>query len=179
MENLTGSERRKKILSMIRESSVPLSGNILGEKTNVSRQVIVQDIALLRREGNDIIATPKGYTLNGPNKNVRLFKLYHTSDQTEEELKSIVDMGGSVLDVMVNHRVYGKMTASLNINNRRDIKVFMEQLKTGKSTPLLNVTAGYHFHHVTADSEETLDEIEKMLKQMNLLAERLPYEYEM
>lgn len=179
MENLTGSERRKKILSMIRESSVPLSGNLLGEKTNVSRQVIVQDIALLRREGNDIIATPKGYTLNGPNKNVRLFKLYHTSDQTEEELKSIVDMGGSVLDVMVNHRVYGKMEAPLNINNRRDVDMFINQLKTGKSTPLLNVTAGYHFHRVAADSVEILDEIERMLEQKHWLAEVFPYEYEL
>lgn len=179
MEILTGKQRRKKILSLLRESCVPLSGSALGEETGVSRQIIVQDIALLRGEGNSIVATTKGYTLNEEKQTIRLFKMYHTDAQTEEELTSIIDMGGSVLDVMVNHRVYGKMTASLNINNRRDIKLFMEQLKTGKSTPLLNVTAGYHFHHITADSEEILDEIEKMLEHKNLLAERLPYEYEL
>lgn len=179
MEILTGKQRRKKILFMLRETSAPLSGSVLGEETGVSRQIIVQDIALLRGEGNHIVATSKGYTLNESKQTVRLFKMHHTDAQTEEELTSIMDMGGSVLDVMVNHRVYGKMTASLNINNRRDIKVFMEQLKTGKSTPLLNVTAGYHFHHVTADSEDILDEIEKMLEQKNLLAKRLPYEYEL
>lgn len=179
MEILTGMQRRKKILSMLRETSAPLSGSVLGEETGVSRQVIVQDIALLRGEGNHIVATTKGYTLNELKQSVRVFKVYHTDEQTEEELTSIIDMGGSVLDVMVNHRVYGKMTASLNINNRRDIKVFMNQLKTGKSTPLLNLTSGYHFHRVATDSEEILDEIEKMLEQKKLLAKRLPYEYEL
>ena len=179
MEILTGTQRRKKILDMLRKSSEPLSGHTLGEETGVSRQIIVQDMALLRREGNPIVATSRGYTLNESKQSVRSFKVCHTDAQTEEELTTIIDMGGSVLDVMVNHRVYGKMTASLNINNRRDIKVFMEQLRTGMSSLLLNVTAGYHFHKVAADSEEILDEIEKMLQQKNFLAERLSYEYEL
>ena len=179
MEVLTGTQRRKKILSMMRESSTPLSGGFLGEKTGVSRQVVVQDIALLRTEGHNIVATARGYLLDEPKQVIRLFKMYHTDVQTEEELTSIVDMGGCVIDVMVNHRVYGKVTASLNIKNRRDVQVFMNQLKTGKSTPLLNVTSGYHFHKIAADSEDILDEIEQMLRQKQLLTELLPYEYEL
>ena len=102
----------------------------------------------------------------------------HTNEQTEEELNTIVDLGGCVEDVMVNHRVYGKMTAPLNIKNRRDVQVFMNHLRTGKSTPLMNVTSGYHFHHVSAEQDEILDEIEAALREKNFLTEFLPYEKE-
>lgn len=179
MENMmTGAERRKKIISMMRQTSRPLSGGALGTATGVSRQVVVQDIALLRTEGHQIVATARGYLLDEPKQAVRLFKVFHTNEQTEEELTTIVDLGGTILDVMVNHRVYGKVTAPLNIKNRRDVQVFMNHLKTGKSTPLLNVTAGYHFHRVAAEQEEILDEIEAALREKNFLTEFMPYEKE-
>lgn len=171
-----GTERRKKILTMIRESSKPMSGGALGRETGVSRQVIVQDIALLRTEGYPIVATARGYILNEPKQAVRLFKVHHTNEQTEEELTAVVDLGGCVLDVMVNHRIYGKMSAPLNIKNRRDVQRFMNDLNSGKSTPLMNVTSGYHFHHISAEQEEILDEIEEMLKTRGFLAKLLPYE---
>ena len=148
---LTGSQRRKRILTMMRQSSRPLSGGALGRDTGVSRQVVVQDIALLRTEGYPIIATARGYILNETKKAVRLFKVCHTTEQISEELETIVDLGGSVEDVMVNHRAYGKMSAPLRIRNRRD---------------------------VAADSQEILDEIEEHLRQKHLLAEFLPYELE-
>lgn len=175
---MTGAERRKKILSLMRQSDKPLSGSMLGKETGVSRQVVVQDIALLRTEGHAIVATARGYLLDESSETVRLFKTCHTNEQTEEELQTIVDLGGCVVDVMVNHRVYGKMTAPLNIRNRRDVQIFMKQLETGKSAPLMNVTSGYHFHHVTAESEEVLDEIEDALKEKAMLAKILPYEVE-
>lgn len=174
----SGAERRKQILTMIRESSKPMSGSALGRETGVSRQVVVQDIALLRTEGYPIVATARGYILNEPKQEVRLFKVHHTDEQTEEELTVIVDLGGSILDVMVNHRIYGKMSAPLNIKNRRDIQKFMANLKSGRSTPLMNVTAGYHFHHVSAEQKEILDEIEEALREKGFLAELLPYEVE-
>lgn len=175
---MTGAERRKKIISLMRESAKPLSGGVLGTETGVSRQVVVQDIALLRTEGYQILATARGYLLDEPKQAVRLFKVYHTNEQTEEELTTIVDLGGCVLDVMVNHRVYGKMSAPLNIKNRRDVQVFMNHLKTGKSTPLLNVTSGYHFHRIAAEQEEILDEIEAALRERGFLTEFFPYEKE-
>lgn len=175
---MTGTERRKRILEMMRGASSPLSGGALGRATGVSRQVVVQDIALLRTEGYPIMATARGYLLDEPKQAVRLFKVCHTNDQTEEELTTVVDLGGCVLDVMVNHRVYGKMSAPLNIKNRRDVQVFMNHLKTGKSTPLMNVTSGYHFHHVSAEQEEILDEIEAALRERHFLTEFLPYEQE-
>lgn len=176
---MTGTQRRKKIIDMMRQAQKPLSGGAIGTETGVSRQVVVQDIALLRTEGYPIVATARGYVLDEPKSAVRLFKMCHTNEQAEEELTSIVDMGGCILDVMVNHRIYGKMSAPLNIKNRRDVQVFMNHLSTGKSTPLLNVTSGYHFHHICAEQEEILDEIEQMLKEKGFLTELLPYEYDM
>lgn len=174
----SGAERRKQILTMIREAAKPISGGTLGRQTGVSRQVVVQDIALLRTEGYPIVATARGYILNEPKQAVRLFKVHHTNEQTEEELTTIVDLGGCILDVMVNHRIYGKMSAPLNIKNRRDVQKFMTNLESGKSTPLMNVTSGYHFHHVSAEQEDILNEIEAALKEKAFLAELLPYERE-
>ncbi|MBO5524321.1 MAG: DNA-binding transcriptional regulator, partial [Roseburia sp.] len=106
----------------------------------------------------------------------RVIKVCHTNEQVEDELTTIVDLGGSVANVMVNHRVYGMLDAPLEIKNRRDVAKFVNDLKTGKSTSLLNVTSGYHFHKISAESEEILDEIEEALRQKNYLAELLPYE---
>ena len=175
---MNGAQRRKKILQLIQEAQTPISGGALGKATGVSRQAVVQDIALLRTEGHPIVATARGYLLNQPDEAVRLFKVYHTNERTEEELLTIVDLGGCVVDVMVNHRAYGKISAPLAIRCRRDVQIFMERIRTGKSTPLLNITSGYHFHHVSAESEEILDEIQAELEKKKFLAEFLPYETE-
>ena len=87
-----------------------------------------------------------------------------------------MDLGGRVEDVMVNHRAYGVISAPLGIKSRRDVSSFIMNMKTGRSSPLMNVTSGYHFHHVSAESEEILDEIEKALKDKEYLAQFLPYE---
>ena len=177
---MTGAERRKMILKLMKESAKPLSGGALGTATGVSRQVVVQDIALLRSEGHSILATARGYLLEAPQeeKNSRLFKVFHDETRTEEELKLIVDLGGCVEDVMVNHKVYGKVSAPLNIKNRRDVQSFLKNLESGKSTPLLKVTSGYHFHRISADEAEILDEIEEALRQNQFLTEVFDYEIE-
>ena len=155
---MTGAERRKMILNLMKESKTPLSGGALGAATGVSRQVVVQDIALLRSEGHSILATARGYLLDSPKeaKTSRLFKVFHDEGRTEEELKLIVDLGGCVEDVMVNHKVYGKVSAPLNIKNRRDVQAFLKNLEMGKSSPLFKVTSGYHFHRISADEAEIL-----------------------
>jgi len=116
--------------------------------------------------------------LNAPHLPSRQFKVCHTNDQTADELNTIVDLGGCVVDVMINHRVYGKMTAPLNIKSRRDVQTFLHSIATGKSTPLMNITSGYHFHTVSAEQTEILDEIETALQEKGYLAPRLPYEEE-
>ena len=112
---MTGTQRREEIVNTIRSSMVPVSGKELAARFDVSRQVIVQDIALIRAAGYDIISTNRGYILNAPSQAERVFKVNHTDEQLEDELCSIVDLGGKIINVMVNHRVYGRMEAPLGI----------------------------------------------------------------
>lgn len=166
---MTGTERRTKIVELIQNSEKPLSGTALAKQCDVSRQVIVQDIALIRASGYDIISTNRGYIIQEPLVRERIFKVNHTDEQLEEELYSIIDLGGTVVNVMVNHRVYGHMEAELRINSRRKVEAFMEDIRSGKSSPLKNITFNYHYHKVAADSEETLDLIEEALRQKHFL----------
>ena len=166
-----GSERREQIIRQIQESKAPVSGTKLASFYNVSRQVIVQDIALIRAAGYEIISTNRGYILNQPKTVCRIFKVQHKDEQLEEELNTIVDLGGCVDNVMINHRVYGKMEAELVLNSRRKVGAFMEDIRSGKSSPLKNITSNYHYHKVSADSEETLDLIEQELREKGFLVE--------
>ena len=52
--------RLQAIYDTISKSEVPVSGSELSKKFNVSRQVIVQDIALLKARNVHIYATHKG-----------------------------------------------------------------------------------------------------------------------
>lgn len=166
---MTGSERRNAIINQIKASAVPVSGGTLARDYEVSRQVIVQDIALIRASGYDIISTNRGYILNAFYTPYRVFKVHHTDDELENELCAIVDLGGRIINVMVNHRVYGRMEAELQINSRRKVTEFIEDMKSGKSSPLKNITSNYHYHKVEADNEETLDMIEEMLRSKGYL----------
>ena len=166
---IEGDIRREKIIEIMSNQKEPVSGSDLAKKFGVSRQVIVQDIALIRASGYDIISTNRGYIIQEPLVRERVFKVNHTDEQLEEELYSIIDLGGTVVNVMVNHRVYGHMEAELRINSRRKVEAFMEDIRSGKSSPLKNITSNYHYHKVAADSEETLDLIEEALRQKHFL----------
>jgi transcriptional regulator of NAD metabolism len=166
---MSGSERRTEIIEQIQKSPAPVSGKNLAETYGVSRQVIVQDIALLRAAGYDVIATNRGYILNAPSKVSRVLKVCHSDECLEEELCTVVDMGGCVENVMVNHRVYGHLQAELHINSRRKVAEFMEDIRNGKSSPLKNITSDYHYHTISADNEETLDLIEEELRKKGFL----------
>ena len=109
--------------------------------------------------------------MNQPKTVSRIFKVQHTDEQLEEELNAIVDLGGCVDNVMIHHRVYGKMEADLALSSRRKVGAFMEDIRSGKSSPLKNITSNYHYHKVSADSEETLDLIEEELRKKGFLVE--------
>ena len=164
------AERRKAIVNLLLASKSPILGSELSEQFNVSRQIIVQDITVLKGLGYEILSTHSGYVMNKSPLVERVFKLKHTTEQTEDELTTIVDLGGTVVDVFVWHKVYGKISATLNIFSRLHVKQFLEGVRTGKSTELMNITGGYHYHTVRADSEEVLNKIENYLKEKNYLA---------
>ena len=174
----SGDARRARIVEALASASGPLSGTALAEKCGVSRQVVVQDVALLRERGEKIVSTNRGYVLlaDDPARPTRLFKCRHTAEQTADELTCVVDLGGRVEDVFVNHRVYGVVSSTLGVGSRRDVERFVSELASGVSAPLLEVTSGYHFHHVSAASEEILDEVERALDARGYLAELTDYE---
>lgn len=161
------NERRKAIVNLLLSSKTPISGEKLSKQFGVSRQIIVQDITALKGLNYEIFSTHYGYVMQKSPFVERVFKLKHTTNQTEDELNSIVDLGGTVVDVFVWHKVYGKISAILNISSRLNVKQFLQGVRTGKSTELMNVTGGYHYHTIRAESEEILNKIQQTLSEKN------------
>ena len=102
--------------------------------------------------------------------------MQHTDEEVEKELNLIVDLGGIVDDVFVYHKVYGLVRGEMGIKSRLNVQQFLDDIASGKSSLLKNVTSGYHYHTILADSEETLDLIEKNLKDNGFLAPLQEYE---
>ena len=173
---MKGNERRKKIIQMLSESEKPISGRELADALQVSRQVIVQDMALLRAQEHDITSTNLGYSLLKQDKVRRVFKVMHTDEQVGEELSLIIDYGGVVEDVFIYHKVYGIVGADLLIRCRKDIEAFLQDLAAGKSGLLKNVTSNYHYHTVSAPTEKLLDLIQQQLMEKGFLAKLQDYE---
>ncbi len=173
---MNGEERRKKIIKYLSSANSPVAGVKLAKDLDVSRQVIVQDITLLRANGTAIFSTNRGYLLQNEQEYERVLKVVHTEADVEDELSAIVDAGGRVKDVFVYHKVYGVIRAEMNIKSRRDIKKYLEDINSGKSTLLMTVTSGYHYHTITAESEDILDAIQDELAQKGYLAKLQDYE---
>ena len=173
---LSGQERREEILKILKNSEKPVSGMELAKMLDVSRQVIVQDMALIRANGMEVLSTNRGYVVNETKSVQRVFKVIHTDEQVEEELNLFVDHGAKVEDVFVFHKVYGVIKAAMNIKSRRDVKKYMEDISSGKSTNLKNLTSNYHYHTITAEDEQVLDQIQEELSQRGFLAKLQDYE---
>lgn len=163
--NMQKQERSEKLIELLNQNTEPMSGGELAKILGVSRQVIVQDIALLRAINKNILSTTKGYVLytQEQQKIHCNFLVKHTTDQILDELCTIVDHGGKVLDVIVEHEIYGVISTDLIISSRQDVYDFVEKIKTNKSTPLKELANDIHMHTVEADSQEILDRIEKAL----------------
>ena len=164
-------ERRAEILSLIGNSGSPVAANFLSEKYSVSRQVIVQDIAILRAQGYGVISTNRGYVLGAGLKAERVFKCRHNLDELIKESEIIISLGGKVEDISVNHRVYGKISARLELSTMRHAEELYRSLVSGASKPLMSVTDGYHYHTVSGENEQTLDKIEAALRDNGFLIE--------
>ncbi len=168
---MKAEKRREEILSLIGNSENPIPANVLKERFNVSRQVIVQDVAVLRAGGYDITATNRGYVLNTGLRASRVFKCRHTFDQIVDEGVLVIEAGGRIDDIFVNHRVYGRISARLDLLNRTHVEELYRSLVSGASKPLMSVTDGYHYHTVSADGEGVLDDIENKLRKAGFLIE--------
>ena len=160
---MKADERRRSIVNLLSAEEKAIPGGELSKIYGVSRQIIVKDIAMLKAEGHNISSTHFGYVINNIPMAQRTIKTRHSSEDTREELALIVSLGGIVFDVFVWHKVYGQLTAKLNISSYEDIDKFIDGVRSGKSTELMNITGGYHYHTIRAESEEILDRIEQAL----------------
>jgi len=167
---MSGDERREKIIELIRNSNKPVSGSAIAKTLGVSRQVIVQDIALIRAQNIDINSTYQGYVIEEPKGNCsRVFHVRHNDEDTEKELNLIIDAGGKVLDVFIIHPVYGRIEAPINVYSRNDVSGFMQKMRNGEASPLKNVTGGEHYHTVLGYSEQVLNLVEQALEDNDFL----------
>ena len=162
---MKGIERRRSIAEALLKSDAPISGSTLAKMFGVSRQVIVQDMALLRAEDKNIISTSSGYmifsSLSGFGKVRRCIKIKHSDKDIRREMEIITDGGGKMLDIILEHPIYGQISVDLFISSKKDIDEFLSKSPEGKT--LMSLTGGVHFHTIEADSEETLDKIENRL----------------
>ena len=193
--------RREALLLLLKNGDEPLTGGILAQQLGVSRQIIVQDIALLRETGASIVGTSQGYVLESDSRKVtrsvevkaearndrceasndsglceRTFKVHHDPAQTRDELETIISAGGRVVNVSISHRAYGFLSAPLAIETEEDISRFINDIESGKSAPLSTATSGYHYHLIAADDEEALETIGRALADKGYLAPMLPHE---
>jgi transcriptional regulator of NAD metabolism len=171
-DKMNGEERRKSILQWLKESTEPITGSVFADRTNVSRQVIVQDISLLKAKNEPIIATAQGYYFihqSDDQKARRVIACCHTPEQTEDELNIMVDQGVTVLDVIVEHPIYGEIKASLMLSCRRDVSHFLRQIEETNAYLLSQLTDGIHLHTIEADTVEQLDEACEELDQAGYL----------
>lgn len=168
---MDGNTRRKKIIEILEGRKKAISGGDIAQMLGVSRQVIVQDMALLRASDYDIISTTRGYLLSQTSqpKFRRIIHVKHSTEDIENELNLIVDNGAEVLDVHVVHEIYGQIVTDLIIRNRSDVADFVKKVKEKKIVPLKELTAGTHHHTIEAESEEILDRVEDALRKNNYL----------
>ncbi|MBQ8592280.1 MAG: transcription repressor NadR [Lachnospiraceae bacterium] len=170
---MDGDNRRTQILAILEKNTQPLSGTELAAQLGVSRQIIVQDIALLRAVNRNILSTNRGYVLLANEKRdtklKKIVKVKHTDEQIKDELYTIADCGGQVRDVVVEHPIYGQIAVDLIINSRRDADIFVKQVEENDTKPLNNLTDGVHYHTIEADSEQILEEVEKCLQEKGYL----------
>ena len=171
---MTAEQRRQEILTLLEQTDTPLSAAALAHRFSVSRQIVVQDVALLRTGGSMIFATPEGYVMpNVAGKVVRrVIATKHTTNaQMRDELETVVDLGGTMVDVSIEHPVYGEMTAPLRLSSRAGVEVFMRHFESGETSPISQLTGGVHLHTVEAPDEQTMERILTALREKGYLVE--------
>lgn len=163
-------DRKEKIIEEIKNSDKPISASKLASTCGVSRQIIVGDVALLRASGYNIIATPRGYILDDQNNEcIYTIAVKHNQQSLGDELYTIVDLGGSIIDVIVDHPIYGQLAGKLHISSRYDVDQFLKKVENGKAKPLSQLTDGLHLHTIQCQNEDIYQRIIKVLDEKGYL----------
>ncbi|MEK6267626.1 MAG: transcription repressor NadR [Planococcus sp. (in: firmicutes)] len=174
MKKLLGEQRRQFLLEKIKTSNTPMTGSDLASLANVSRQVIVGDMTLLKAKGEPIIATSQGYLYlaeRTTEKANRRIACRHQADETERELILLVEAGVTVKDVSIEHPVYGELTAGVHVSNVQEVEAFMKRIRDTGASYLLELTDGTHLHTITAPDNATLDQAVSAMRESGFLLE--------
>lgn len=167
---MDANQRRAAIAQYIANSAQPVSATALAGQFSVSRQIIVGDIALLRAGGLQISATPRGYVLPREQEGIEhKVACVHAPQDIGRELEIMVDNGCTVVDVVVEHPVYGQLTGPLNLSSRYDVQQFLEKVSTSQARPLADLTWGIHLHTVRCPDEQAFERVHAQLDQAGLL----------
>lgn len=169
-----GAGRRAAIAALLEVAETPVSAACLAARLGVSRQVIVGDIALLRAGGADITATPRGYVMERGRGGLRrtVACIHNRLDGMETELNIMVDNGCTVLDVVIEHAVYGQLTGELRLSNRHDVRQFMDRITAEQASPLSALTGGIHLHTLLCPNEEAYERTVQELDRAGILFSR-------
>ena len=171
MHTLTTEERRNRVKEALQQTDQPVTASHLAEQFSVSRQIIVGDIALLRASGLQILATPRGYLMDSSakdeEKNLGMIACCHTPEQLREELYTIVDFGATVVDVTIEHALYGELSGKLDLSSRY---AFMDKVEQEKNcAPISSLTNGVHLHRIRYRDEESFKRIKEALREKHIL----------
>ena len=169
---MDAQRRRQAIAARLEQAEGAVSASVLAREFSVSRQVIVGDIALLRAGGLDIAATPRGYILPSHTHGVtHTLACRHSGADMERELNAIVDQGCIVVDVIVDHPIYGQLTGPLHLSSRYDVGQFVRRCREESAAPLSLLTEGIHLHTVTCPDEQAYERVKCALRELGVLLE--------
>lgn len=169
---MESNERRESIYKLLVESNMPLKGSEIAKKYDVTRQVIVKDIAILRAKGNKIIATPDGYIIHTHTDSDRVkavIAVMHTDEGLYDEMSTIIKYGGIVEDVIVEHPLYGEIRGMLMVKNYNEVTKFCDKYKKKKAKLLSVLTNGIHLHTISAETTDQINDIIKELKDKKII----------
>ena len=167
---MTAQQRRAEIEALLRQADGPVSAGALAGRFSVSRQIVVGDIALLRASGAPITATPRGYVMGAPGPGLRrTVACVHSAADTGRELTLIVDQGGEVVDVVVEHPIYGELRGPLCLRTREDVEEFLRRVEGGSAKLLSALTDGIHLHTIACPDQGTMDRVLSALGQAGFL----------
>lgn len=163
------STRRETIITMLQKNETPVSATSLAQTLGVTRQVIVGDVALLRASGHEIIATPRGYVMEKKETFSYVIACEHTPDRLLEELLLIINCGCGIINVIVEHPIFGQITGNLHIFTQNEAEEFVKIMNDTDCKPLSEITQNIHLHTLHCPSEIHFQNVVASLREKGFL----------